>query len=75
MLLVLATHIGGLKGTREALVISMVIATVGLLAFAFIYLASGTRAHPADVVGWLTDGKQALHSPPLLAKLRGLPVD
>jgi MFS family permease len=75
VLLVLATHVGGLKGTREALVVSMVIATVGLLAFAFIYLASGTRAHPADVVGWLTDGKQALHSPPLLARLRGLPID
>jgi MFS family permease len=75
VLIVLAEHIGGLDGVREALIISMVIATLGLALFAFVYLASGTRAHDPDIVGWLTGGKQALHSPPVLARLRGLPVD
>ncbi len=75
VLVVLAGHVGGLRGTREALLISLVIAAAGLAAFAFVYVASGTRPHAADITGWLTDGKQALHSPPVLARLRGLPTD
>ena len=48
---------------------------LGLAVFAFVYVASGTRPHDADVIGWLTEGKQALHSPPVLARLRGLPLE
>ena len=75
VLIVLASHIGGLTGTRHAIVIALLIAVLGLVLGAFVYVASGTRRHAADVEGWLNDGRQALHSPPLLARLRGLPVD
>ena len=75
VLLVLAAHIGGLAGTREALIISLVIALVGLALAVFVYLASGTHRHAAHVVEWLDGQGPALHSPPLLARLRGLPTD
>ena len=75
VLLVLAAHVGGLRGTREALLISLVIALVGLLLAAFVYLASGTHRHAAHVTEWLNGQGPALHSPPVLARLRGLPTD
>ncbi len=75
VLVVLAAHVGGLAGTREALVVAMVIAALGLAIFGLVYVGSGTRTHDPDILGWLTDGKQALHSPPVLARLRGLPTD
>ncbi|WP_375479941.1 MFS transporter [uncultured Jatrophihabitans sp.] len=75
VLVVLAAHIGGLPGVREALVISLVIATSGLLLAVLVYVGSGTRPHRPDVLRWLGGEGQALHSPPLFARLRGLPVD
>lgn len=75
VLLVLATHVGGLSGTREALTIALVIAVVGLVFAAVVYVGSGTRPHAARVESWLAGDGPALHSPPVLAKLRGLPVD
>ena len=75
VLLVLADHIGGLAGIREALVISLIIATLGLLFAILVYVASGTRRHAPDVEHWLGGDGQALHSPPVFARLRGLPLD
>ena len=75
VLLVLAAHVGGLQGVREALLIALALAALGLATSVFVYVASGTRRHAPDVVGWLENGQQALHSPPVLARLRGLPPD
>ena len=75
VLLVLATHIGGLVGIREALLISLVIAVAGLLFAVFIYVGSGTRRHHPHIESWLGNDGVALHSPPLLARLRGAPTD
>lgn len=75
VLLVLAAHVGGLGGVREALIVSMAIALAGLAIFGAVYLGSGTRAHEPDITGWLTGGRAALHSPPVFARLRGLPTE
>lgn len=75
VLLVLATHIGGLAGIREALIIALVIAAVGLIFAVIVYLGSGTRRHAPDIDGWLGGEGPALHSPPLFAQVRGLPTD
>lgn len=75
VLLVLAAHVGGLPGIREALVISLIIAVTGLALAVFVYVASGTRRHPAEIEKWLGADGPALHSPPVLARLRGLSTD
>lgn len=75
VLLVLASHVGGLVGVREALLISLVIAAVGLLFAAVVYVGSGTRRHAARIDSWLGGEGPALHSPAVLARLRGLPTD
>ncbi len=71
VLLVLAAHIGGLAGIREALVISLLIAVLGLLIALAVYLGSGTRRHAPQIDDWLGGDGPALHSPPVLARLRG----
>ena len=75
VLLVVAAHVGGLTGIREALFIALGIAVSGLLLAVFIYLASGTRRHAPDIDQWLGGNGPALHSPRLLARVRGLPLD
>ena len=75
VLLVLAAHIGGLSGIRESLVISLVIAVVGLALAVFVYVASGTRRHHPEIEEWLGGNGTALHSPSLFARLRGASLD
>lgn len=75
VLLVVATHIGGRTGIREAMLISLGIAVLGLFLAVFVYLASGTRRHTPHINSWLGGDGLALHSPRLLARLRGLPLD
>lgn len=75
VLLVLAAHVGGLAGIREALVVSLVIAVAGLAVAVFVYVGSGTRRHRPEVEKWLGGDGQALHSPQVFARLRGLSAD
>ncbi len=75
VLLVLAAHIGGLAGIREALFLSLGIAVLGLFLAIFVYVASGTRRHDPEIDAWLGGDGAALHSPKLLARVRGLPLD
>lgn len=75
VLLVVATHAGGLGGIRQALSIALIIAVAGLALAVFVYVASGTHRHPARIEEWLAGNGPALHSPPVLARLRGLPID
>lgn len=75
VLVVLAQHIGGLTGVRTTLLVALAVAALGLALSVFVYVGSGTRPHPADIRSWLEDGGQALHSPPVLARLRGISTD
>ena len=75
VLLVLATHVGGLAGVREALVISLIIAATGLVLAALVYVLSGTRRHAAHIDSWLAGDGPALHSPAVLARLRHVSTD
>ncbi|MET3806336.1 MFS family permease [Nakamurella sp. UYEF19] len=75
VLLVLAVHVGGLAGIREALFLSLGIAVLGLFLAVFVYVASGTRRHDPEINSWLGGDGAALHSPRILARLRGLPLD
>lgn len=73
VLLVLAAHIGGLSGIREALIIALLIAVLGLLLAVTVYVGSGTHRHAPEIDNWLGGQGQALHSPPVFARWRGVP--
>lgn len=74
VLVVLARHIGGAAGIRTGYLIALVVAAGAFVVTIALYIGSGTRAQPADLVAWLDHGDQALHSPPLLARLRRVSI-
>ena len=71
----LALTVGGSleAGTATALSIGLVIALAGAALGVLLYLAGGARPQKPDLDRFLDGDEPAWYSPPLLAKLRGLP--
>jgi nucleotide-binding universal stress UspA family protein/MFS family permease len=69
-----AVHGNLIKGTGDALWIGLAIALGGAFLGVAIYWLSGARPQTPDLDAFLTSGTEpAWYSPPLLAKVRGLP--
>ena len=71
-----ATRVSGdlVEGTGVALWIGFGLAVGGALFGVAIYLLSGARPQTPDLDEFLDGDSPAWHSPPLLARLRGLPT-
>lgn len=57
-------------GVREALFLTVLIAVGGAALIATIYLLSGAGLPKPDLVGWITQNRAAIRSPPLLHAIR-----
>ena len=69
-----AATVGGseVKGTGIALWIGLAIAVIGALFGVAIYFLSGARPQTPDLDAFLEGESPAWHSPPLLARVRGI---
>jgi MFS family permease len=71
-----ALTVGGstAAGTRDALWISLAIVVAGSAVATILYLAGGARPQTPKMISFLNGEGPAWPSPPLLARLRGAPV-